>query len=250
MCEEMGDRHLMNDVVCYSVATTSTKSAAALSEDIQKTLDRLRIHYRPVRGGFECIHSPSINLTSVTSRGGGGFASSETASRRRPSVKRKSSKPAFGGYKPSSIAGAEARNSTANEGLSRDATASMDVPARGELSSDEGPLDTTTFSSPSVAPSGSIAGPSIGSPKGANKEDVDEAWMLEGGRGLSDLVVRFEINVIKVSNALAPIEPLSSPCHADLPFPCSRFPGFLSTAYSSAVQAGMASSIRASRSGS
>lgn len=49
----------------FSVSTTSTKSARTLLKDISHVLDRIGIKYRPIRGGFECIHVPSIDLKSV-----------------------------------------------------------------------------------------------------------------------------------------------------------------------------------------
>lgn len=50
-----------------SVATTSTKSVSVLSADIQRTLERIGLRYRPIKGGFECIHVPSIDLSTVLS---------------------------------------------------------------------------------------------------------------------------------------------------------------------------------------
>lgn len=49
----------------FSVSTTSTKSARTLLKDISHVLDRIGIKYRPIRGGYECIHIPSIDLKSV-----------------------------------------------------------------------------------------------------------------------------------------------------------------------------------------
>ena len=47
-----------------SVATTSTKSPSALKSDIRQVLDRMQIRYRETRSGFDCIHMPSIDLSS------------------------------------------------------------------------------------------------------------------------------------------------------------------------------------------
>ncbi|KII84894.1 hypothetical protein PLICRDRAFT_45728 [Plicaturopsis crispa FD-325 SS-3] len=49
----------------FSVATTSTKSPPAIKADIKRVLDRMQVQYRETRGGFECIHLPSIDLSSV-----------------------------------------------------------------------------------------------------------------------------------------------------------------------------------------
>ena len=47
-----------------SVATTSTKSPSTLKSDIRQVLDRMQIRYRETRSGFDCIHTPSIDLSS------------------------------------------------------------------------------------------------------------------------------------------------------------------------------------------
>ena len=49
----------------FSVATTSTKSPTVLGAVIKKVLDRMQVQYREIKGGFECIHIPSIDLSSV-----------------------------------------------------------------------------------------------------------------------------------------------------------------------------------------
>ncbi|KAG8833802.1 serine/threonine-protein kinase KIN2 [Serendipita sp. 399] len=49
----------------FSVATTSTRPANVIKTDIRNVLDRMQINYREIRGGFECIHAPSIDLNSV-----------------------------------------------------------------------------------------------------------------------------------------------------------------------------------------
>lgn len=50
-----------------SVATTSSKSVPVLQADIRRVLDRIGIQYRMNKGGFECVHVPSIDLSSVLS---------------------------------------------------------------------------------------------------------------------------------------------------------------------------------------
>ncbi|KAH7920346.1 Pkinase-domain-containing protein [Leucogyrophana mollusca] len=49
----------------FSVATTSTKPPSVLKGDIRRVLDRMQVQYRETKGGFECIHIPSIDLSSV-----------------------------------------------------------------------------------------------------------------------------------------------------------------------------------------
>jgi hypothetical protein len=38
-----------------------------LLADIRRVLDRIGIQYRSTKGGFECVHVPSIDLSSVQS---------------------------------------------------------------------------------------------------------------------------------------------------------------------------------------
>ncbi|KAG2353935.1 hypothetical protein BDR07DRAFT_1431292 [Suillus spraguei] len=57
--------YLDNAEMCDSVATTSTKPPSVLKADIKKVLDRMQVQYRETRGGFECIHVPSIDISSV-----------------------------------------------------------------------------------------------------------------------------------------------------------------------------------------
>lgn len=49
----------------FSVATTSSKSPYVIKADIRRVLDRMQVQYREIRAGFECIHSPSIDMASV-----------------------------------------------------------------------------------------------------------------------------------------------------------------------------------------
>ncbi|KAG6852270.1 hypothetical protein C0991_001412, partial [Blastosporella zonata] len=50
----------------FSVATTSTKPPPVIKADIRRVLDRMQVQYRETKGGFECIHLPSIDLSSVS----------------------------------------------------------------------------------------------------------------------------------------------------------------------------------------
>ncbi|KAJ7853694.1 hypothetical protein B0H14DRAFT_3865742 [Mycena olivaceomarginata] len=49
----------------FSVATTSTKAPPVIKADIRRVLDRMQVQYRENKGGFECIHLPSIDISSV-----------------------------------------------------------------------------------------------------------------------------------------------------------------------------------------
>lgn len=95
----------------YSVATTTTKPAGVIKADIRRVLDRMQVQYRETRTGFECIHLPSIDVSSLGARAavaghghghGGGqghrkstSADSGTGNSSRK-VGRKSSKVSFG----------------------------------------------------------------------------------------------------------------------------------------------------------
>ncbi|CAE7144927.1 unnamed protein product [Rhizoctonia solani] len=72
----------------FSVATTSTKPAHVIKADIKRVLDRMQVQHREIRGGFECIHVPSIDLSSLSA------ATGDEAPRR--SVVRKTSRLSFG----------------------------------------------------------------------------------------------------------------------------------------------------------
>ncbi|KAF8907033.1 hypothetical protein CPB84DRAFT_1769316 [Gymnopilus junonius] len=92
----------------FSVQTTSTKSPAVIKADIRRVLDRMQVQYRETKTGFECIHLPSIDLSSVepsTLRGNqhqqqtsstSGEVSPVTTINSRPSIVKKASKLSFG----------------------------------------------------------------------------------------------------------------------------------------------------------
>ncbi|KAJ6510726.1 hypothetical protein C8R45DRAFT_892246 [Mycena sanguinolenta] len=48
-----------------SVATTSTKPPPVIKADIRRVLDRMQVRYWPNKSGFDCIHLPSINVSSL-----------------------------------------------------------------------------------------------------------------------------------------------------------------------------------------
>jgi len=49
----------------FSVATTSTKPPVEIRTDIIRVLKQLGVSYTEIRGGFACVHRPSIDLKSV-----------------------------------------------------------------------------------------------------------------------------------------------------------------------------------------
>lgn len=49
----------------FSVSTTSTKPVREIRADIRRVLKLLAVDYTEIKGGFTCIHSPSIDLKKV-----------------------------------------------------------------------------------------------------------------------------------------------------------------------------------------
>jgi hypothetical protein len=49
----------------FSVATTSTKPVQKMRADLIRVLDQFGISHEEVKGGFFCVHRPSIDLESV-----------------------------------------------------------------------------------------------------------------------------------------------------------------------------------------
>jgi len=64
---------------CLSVATTTSKNVATVQREIQAVLDRIGIKYRPSKTGFECVHVPSIDLSSVQPAEGTAASMNQTA---------------------------------------------------------------------------------------------------------------------------------------------------------------------------
>lgn len=63
----------------FSVQTTSTKPRTVITADLVRVLDRIGVQYREIRGGYECIHLPSIdfsngNANNATTTAGDGRA--------------------------------------------------------------------------------------------------------------------------------------------------------------------------------
>ena len=79
---------------CCSVATTSTKPPAVIKADIRRVLDRMQVQYREIKGGFECLHMPSIDLASVIADAQAHQQQTPESGSRR--ITRKASKLSFG----------------------------------------------------------------------------------------------------------------------------------------------------------
>ncbi|SJX65907.1 related to serine/threonine-specific protein kinase KIN1 [Sporisorium reilianum f. sp. reilianum] len=55
----------------FSVQTTSTKPRTVIHASLVKVLDRIGIQYREIRGGYECVHLPSLDFSGADSLGRG-----------------------------------------------------------------------------------------------------------------------------------------------------------------------------------
>lgn len=49
----------------FSVSTTSTKPVVEIRAEVKRVLKQLGVDYSEIRGGFRCVHSPSIDLNKV-----------------------------------------------------------------------------------------------------------------------------------------------------------------------------------------
>jgi hypothetical protein len=172
----------------FSVSTTSTKSLTVLSKDIESVLQRSGIKHRRIRGGFECIYVPSIDLASVKLNpdAEGVDTPPQPPPKRKPSLRRKSSKP------QSSL------ESSATRGQSPSPLKSPRMPA---ASSSDG-MSSNSPSEPNVStPTGGHGHNGESGDRlrnGKREEDDDWAVAAAGGQG-SRLMVIFEICIVKVS---------------------------------------------------
>lgn len=55
----------------FSVQTTSTKPRTVIHASLVKVLDRIGVQYREIRGGYECVHLPSLDFSGSDSLGRG-----------------------------------------------------------------------------------------------------------------------------------------------------------------------------------
>ncbi|ODN96944.1 hypothetical protein I350_07919 [Cryptococcus amylolentus CBS 6273] len=176
----------------FSVSTTSTKSAPVLMRDIKAVVDRLGIKHRPIKGGFECVHVPSIDLASVVNGDEASTSLSNVPSevggvggaRRKPSLRKKASKGQLNG----------GASSTANS------RGNSPAPHRVVTGSSSGTVSATPSGGEGThlsAPTGGGRRHTVNS--GGGDEDEVDAWALaQGGGAGSSLIVRFEIFVVKV----------------------------------------------------
>ncbi|KIJ51156.1 hypothetical protein M422DRAFT_58800 [Sphaerobolus stellatus SS14] len=78
----------------FSVATTSTKQPSVIKTDVRRVLDRMQVQYRDTKSGFECIHLPSIDLSTLSPAQTERFQAAQTQNKR--TLGRKASKPLKG----------------------------------------------------------------------------------------------------------------------------------------------------------
>ncbi|CAE6440343.1 unnamed protein product [Rhizoctonia solani] len=199
----------------FSVATTSTKPANVIKADIKRVLDRMQVQHREIRGGFECIHVPSIDLSSLSAPPAG-----EEAPRR--SVVRKGSRLSFGKKgerdekKPPVPAPVEEKKLQVEEKKPEEKDKDKDKdkegpPSRSSLSFTPKPSDGRT--TPTGPGSGAVS-PTAPSPNRTKfLPPIPRDFVDKGGNGASavetpediwengttnGLCVRFEISIVKV----------------------------------------------------
>jgi len=184
----------------FSVSTTSTKPAATLIRDIDTVLGRIGIKHRLIKGGFECVHIPSIDLNSVVVNGDEARVSLPAAvgntpekEKRRASVRRKNSATRLSG------------NGQGQGSRGPSPLRNVQGSSSGTVSNGEGGAPITPKKKNGGHRNG--VGSSGGGGTGEEEEVEDWAFGSMGGSG-SPLVVRFEIYVVKVGHRQCFITPM------------------------------------------
>lgn len=146
----------------FSVATTSTKSPAVLKADIRRVLDRMQVQYRETKTGFDCIHLPSIDISSLQDPRGTTTTPSPRKHRKQSSagsgdsggttkrIVRKASKLSFGmGRKDKDRGGGAGGEASVNGSTpkEKEKEKEKDLPGRPSGSSGGGPALGVTQSS-------------------------------------------------------------------------------------------------------
>lgn len=153
----------------FSVTTTTTKSTATIRADLVRVLDRLGVQHCDVKSGFECAHVPSIDLSSV----GAGTQKKE----RGGTIRRRASKLLLSREKGDNGAtDAEASSTSLNGGTH----------ATGRHAS-----------STSFEPDATAAGHTSSSPTATTGPKFGSSTN-EGSTVSSDMIVRFEIFIVKM----------------------------------------------------
>ncbi|CAK5277862.1 unnamed protein product [Mycena citricolor] len=190
----------------FSVATTSSKSPAAIKTDIRRVLDRMQVQYRETQTGFECIHLPSIDISSIDGQPPQAIPESSTP---RPVVK-KASKLSFGKRRdrsmdkeregrPSATLQTSASSGSSTFFLANSVASPQPKP--GSLSLDVDVTPPSRTASPASKglppiPRDFAGSPSPLSPAPLPTGEVDRQVFESMGNNV--LSVRFEINLVKV----------------------------------------------------
>ena len=169
----------------FSVSTTSTKPVPVLLKDVSNVLERLGIKNRPIKGGYECVHVPSIDLNSVIN---GDEATTSlnvqhppgSQNKRKPSLRRKSSKGTLSN--PSNVA------------VSRGAS-----PMRQGYGGSSGTFSASGMGNGDHEKANQGQ---VGTPATPRRDEDADDWLPPSARS-SNLVVRFEIFVVKVRCVVA-----------------------------------------------
>ncbi|QRV96009.1 Serine/threonine-protein kinase [Ceratobasidium sp. AG-Ba] len=178
----------------FSVATTSTKPANVIKADVKRVLDRMQVQYREIRGGFECIHVPSIDLTSIAA-----------GTEEKRTIQRKGSRLSFGKKGPPVPAdkkeGVSDKEEVVGDKEKKEGGEKEKAPAsRSSLSfagaKGQTQNNATDAGRTTPTPTTSNANPtSPGAGKGATPETAED--LFENGT-TNELCVRFEISIVKV----------------------------------------------------
>jgi hypothetical protein len=234
-----------------------------IKADIKRVLDRMQVQYREVKGGFECIHTPSIDISSVQAtpastrhRRQHSTGSNDTGQGHGHTLVKKVSKLSFGIKKgrdkdtddkdlPSRPSGATTLATTPSSGSSSFFNVSSYSPTVHAVNGTSPTSPPDDSSSPTATPTKAKMLPPIPRdfaqptspphmPTGEVNKEVFEIM------GANTLAVRFEINIVKVC---AKSHFVSSTL-VDIVIIHSRYPGYHYMASSFGEQAVMAGNIK------
>ncbi|MCO5549020.1 hypothetical protein L7F22_002486 [Adiantum nelumboides] len=82
----------------FSVQTTTTKPRTVLHQDLVRVLDRIGLQYREIRGGYECVHLPSLDFSGGEALGNASVSGGQGNARIAP--QEVSSSPSNDNYGP------------------------------------------------------------------------------------------------------------------------------------------------------
>lgn len=275
--EHRGSSDANTNISFCSVATTSTKPPPVIKADIKRVLDRMQVQYKESKGGFECIHLPSIDLSSVepTSHHQQISTSGSADVSHRPSLVKKASKLSFGMRRergkereasvdkereapgrpsvgttltatPSSGSSSFFNVSSNHTVVAPESHPVNGVPPTPAVDIDVTPPSPLRSQSPSASVKSKVL-PPIPRDFGAPSPSPRSPSPMPTGEvdpdvfesmGNNSLSVRFEINIVKVSFRLSPPNSLS------LTWPFARFPFYPYTVYNSAGLVGMVGNIK------